>query len=149
LSIALVNRLLDHIDRLPDDVAGWLRDGFAAWQAGADLHEALDLPGPDTGRRDDLLRTIIALSPGESSTARCAFVVGCLGGSERHPRPDMQHLIESLRLVGCPRSIRQLKRIVQGRRQDSWRLREADMIGDLCPIELVSLNSGINLKTGS
>ena len=137
-----VSQLLDALPSagLPLELVGWLRDGFTAWQAGADLHSALSLNGPDVDRRDDLLRIVILLSPGESITAQCAYTIACLDGRQHHHRQDMQNIVRSLQLVGCPRSIKQLKRIVEGRRQDGWHVREADINRDLCPPPALRFN---------
>ncbi len=143
----LLNLLPD--SGLPDDLQGWLQRGMEVQAAGADLLEALELDGPDLDRRDDLLRTVIALSPGESLTARCAFTIACIMGHERHPRTDMQNIIRSLRLVGCPLSIRQLHgRVTKGRRSDGWRERETDMDRNLCPSESMTDTRVSNIKTG-
>jgi len=149
MTASLVTELLQAADALPDNLRDWLRDGFTAWQAGADLHTALCLDGPDPDRRDDLLRTVIALSPGESLTARCAFTVACLIGHEQHPRADMQSIIRSLRLINCPLSIRHMRRIMEGRRQDGWRIQEADTEASLCPVAVQRFNSGTLTKTGT
>ena len=134
---------------LPADLVEWLSCGLEVQAAGGDLLEALELPGPDYGRRDDLLRTVIALSPGESLTARCAFVVACLGGHEQHPRQDMQNIIRSLRLINCPLSIRHMRRIMEHRRQDGWRIKEMDTEASLCPVAVQRFNSGTLTKTGT
>ena len=135
---------------LPVDLVEWLACGLEVQAAGGDLLEALELDGPDYDRRDDLLRTVIALSPGESLPARCAFVVACLGGHEQHPRADMRSIVRSLSLIGCPRSIRQLRRIVEGRRQDGWRIKEMDTEASLCPVEVARFNSGtFRQRTGT
>ena len=107
---------------LPGELVTWLAHGLEVQRAGGDLVEALGLDGPDLNRRDDLLRTVIDLSPGESMTARCLFVVGCLDGQEQHPRGDMQVVIDRLQRLPVPRSIKQLRRILNGRRQDGWRI---------------------------
>ena len=49
---------------LPVDLVEWLACGLEVQTAGGDLLEALELDGPDNDRRDDLLRTLIALRPG-------------------------------------------------------------------------------------
>ena len=49
---------------LPVDLVEWLACGLEVQAAGGDMLEALELDGPDNDRRDDLLRTVIALSPG-------------------------------------------------------------------------------------
>jgi hypothetical protein len=106
---------------LPGDLVAWLTHGLEVQRAGGDLLEALGLEGPDLNRRDDLLRTVIDLAPGESITARCFFVIECLDGA-RFPRNDMQHLIDRLQRLSVPRSVRQLRRILDGRRQDGWKV---------------------------
>ena len=149
MSAALVTELLEAADALPAHLRDWLRDGFTAWQAGADLHTALCLDGPAPDRRDDLIKTAVLLSPGESITAKAAYFISCLDGYQHHHRDDMQAIIRSLRLVGCPRSIKQLKRITEGRRQDGWRERETDIKRDLCPSPVTRFNRGTLTKTGT
>lgn len=72
-------------------------------------------------QRDDLIREVIALSPGESVKARCSFFLDCLSGQQSHPRRDMRRVIEQLQDMGTPRSVKQLRRILDYRRQDGWR----------------------------
>ena len=117
------DQLLSHLAdcNLPGELVAWLRHGFEVHAAGGCLLTALGLAGPDLNRRDSLLREVLALSPGESVTARCAFVIGCLADEEQHPRPDMQRTIEALQRLGGALSVRQLRRIIAGRRQDGWR----------------------------
>jgi hypothetical protein len=144
-----VNELIEAADALQEHLRDWLRDGFTAWQAGADLHTALCLAGPDPDRRGDLIKTAVLLSPGESITAKAAYFISCLDGYQHHHRDDMQAIIRSLRLISCPRSIKQLRRIVEGRRQDGWREREADITRDLCPSPVQRFNGGIFTGKGT
>ena len=128
MSAERVAELLQHLDRLPAELADWLRNGFEAHAAGGDLLAALDLDCPDLDQRDEHIRTCVALSPGESLAARIAFFLGCLTGNTRHPRRSVQRLIRGLRAMSCPRSPKQLRRICAGRRRDGW-----DINGQLCP----------------
>ena len=106
---------------LPAELVAWLAHGLEVQRAGGSLVEALGLEGPDMGRRDDIIRTAILLSPGVSTAARCAFFVDCLDNNRQHPRKDMQHMIGVLRFLDVPRTTRHLTRIVDNRRQDGWR----------------------------
>jgi hypothetical protein len=107
---------------LPSELVAWLTQGFAAWQQGQSLEQALELEAPDLDERDDMIRTVIELSPGESVAARCSYFIGCLDGCELHHRHDMQQQVERLRGLSVPRSLKQLRRILDGRRQDGWRI---------------------------
>jgi hypothetical protein len=106
---------------LPRELVAWLVRGLEVHQAGGDLLSALDLPGADMDRRDSLVRVVLKLTPGESFSARAAFFLDALAGNEEHPRQDMQQIIRKLRLLPWPGSVRQLRRIVAGHRQDGWR----------------------------
>jgi hypothetical protein len=116
-----VTQLLQVADRLPADVRDWLVQGLEAWQCGADLEQALGLEPVGLNQRDSMIRTVIELSPGNSVSARCSFFIGCLDGCETHPRHDMQQHVVRLRDENVPRSLKQLRRIVNGRRADGWR----------------------------
>jgi hypothetical protein len=119
LTAERANRLLSILGEtvrhrtLPADLADWLIAGFRAWQAGADLHEALGIPGPDLKRRNELLSVVVALSPGASAEARAIYVLDCLSGFREHERPDMRHVIACLQRVDCPQSIRHMQRFAR------------------------------------
>ena len=105
---------------LPGELVAWLVYGFEVQRAGGDLLEALGLIGLDLDERDDMTRTVINLSPGDSVAGLCSYFIDCLDGQKTHTRPDMQRHIERLQYMGVPRSVRHLRRIVNGRRQDGW-----------------------------
>ena len=105
---------------LPGELVGWLRRGLEVHAAGGDIHTGLDLAGPDIELRNENIRTAIQLSPGISRTARCIFFVDCLNGNRTHPRPDMQRLIDGLKLMDVPASTKPLLRLLDGRTQAGW-----------------------------
>ena len=111
---------------LPADLAGWLADGMQEYQRGAELEQALKLASDDTmtlDERDELLRTVLDLSPGESMAARCCYVLDCMDGSQ-HSNKLASRLILRLRRsrIRLPRDARQLRRIMSGYRcEDSFR----------------------------
>ena len=123
-----VNRLLDCLpdSGLPADLQRWLRELFS--------HQPVD----DLGERDALIRLVVGLSPGESRTARCSFFLDCIGGRLEHPSLTAQGVIKKLRTSGAyvPGSVKQLLRIIEGRRHDGWRT-------GLCPT-VSFLNDGGN-----
>jgi hypothetical protein len=90
---------------LPADLQDWLHQLF----------------GYDA--RDSMIRTCIGLSPGGSQTAKCAFFLDCFDGHREHPSATARTLIDKLHEcpVLLPRSTKQLRRIAQNRRSDSWR----------------------------
>ena len=108
-----INRLLKSLpdSKLPGDLQEWLRELFT------------QAPVDDLGERDALIRLAVSLSPGESKTARCSFFLDCIGGRLDHPSPTAQTMIVKLRTSGfyLPGSVKQLFRIIEGRRQDGWR----------------------------
>ena len=124
-----VNRLLACLPNssLPLDIQQWLRELFR--------HQHVDV---DLDERDELIRTIIELSPGESATARCCFFLDALGGKP-HPVAAADSLICRLRATGVavPQSTKQLLRILDSRRQDGWR-----ETTDLCPSPAVLEDAG-------
>ena len=121
MSAERVSELLRVADALPEHLRAWLIEGLEAWQCGADLEHALGLDPIDLNQRDSMIRTVISLSPGDSVSARCSYFLSCLDGCETHQRHDMQHQVERLRGLDVPRSLKQLRRILGGRRQDGWK----------------------------
>ncbi len=126
MSAARVSQLLEVCDRLPADLGRWLAAGLQAWQQGADLETALqlDVPALDLDQRDQLLRGVAALYPGESDDDKAAFLAGLLSdGYRKHPDPSGERLLRILRASRCrlPGSIKQLRRIVRGYRSEGWR----------------------------
>ena len=108
--------------KLPDDARDWLVAGFEQWQAGVPLEAAMGLDTEPLDRRDDLLRVVLKMAPGESDAARCAFVVDCMDGILEHPSPMAQRLMDKLLVAGVqiPRSVRHLGRILNGGRAPGW-----------------------------
>lgn len=113
---------------LPAELRAWLLHGFEAQAAGGCLLEALNLPGADLDRRDALLQSVVAATPGDSLQARILTTIDCVQGNREHPRRDMQLIVKRLRQSGCDLSARQLRRIVAGRRQDGWRGCDIDAV---------------------
>lgn len=99
----------------------WLITGLEAWQRGAGLETALGLHSSVLDRRDESLRLVIRLTPGSSSTAKCAFLIECLAGDRIHPSSVAAQLLDKLQSSGAqlPKSVRHLRRILRGSRQDS------------------------------
>ena len=110
-----VNRLLACLPNssLPLDIQQWLRELFR--------HQHVDV---DLDERDELIRIIINLSPGQSTTAQCCVFLDALTGRKQHPSSTADSLIRKLRATGAdvPKSTKQLMRILRDRRQDGWRL---------------------------
>lgn len=135
MTTARVQALIEVADRLPADLAAWLVCGLEAWQRGEDLAGALglvaDLDEYNDGTewvsldtRDEWLQIIIPLCPGASTAAQCSFFLSCLAG-DVDPRNEVASgLIGRLRRsnVKVPHSIKHLRRILDGRRQDGWRI---------------------------
>lgn len=123
MSAERLNALLGHLpdSQLPADLVQWLQQGFTSWQAGHDLGQALELEPVDLNQRDSMICVVISLSPGNSVAARCSYFLSCLDGCETHRRHDMQRRVERLREMDVPRSLKQLRRILNGRRQDGWK----------------------------
>jgi len=122
-----VERLQKLLTELPDsgldsDLIEWLA-GLEAWREGVDLAEALELYRPGLDQRDDWIQMAIGLCPGESDTAKCSYFLDCIDGRRQHPETTGQHLIEKLisEPVKVKLSVKQLLRILDGRRQDGWR----------------------------
>ena len=107
---------------LPADLQAWLRELFT------------QSPVDDLGERDALIRLVVSLSPGESKTARCSYFLDCICGRLEHPSPTAQTMIIKLRTSGVylPGSVKQLFRIIEGRRQDGWRQTELCPSMDIC-----------------
>lgn len=105
---------------LPAEARQWLVDGLEGWQQGQDLESALGLHSAPLDRRDEVLRLVLQLTPGDSDTARCAFLIECLDGRE-HPSPMAAQLLRKLQTSGVqlPRSVKHLRRILLGSRQDA------------------------------
>lgn len=122
------DRLQQLLDELPDsglspNLAAWLA-GLEAWREGVDLDKALELYRPSLDERDEWIQIAIGLCPGENSTAKCAFFLDCVSGDREHPDPAGRKLIEKLLYepVNVRLSVKQLMRILDGRRQDGWRV---------------------------
>ncbi len=124
MSAKRVNELLHYCDRLPPDLAAWLRGGLRAWQQGSNLETALEIDGPrlSDDERDNALRGAMALLP-VGLDDQAPFLAGLLERGERHPDPAGEQLLRMLRAARCriPASIKQLRRIQRGRRSDGWR----------------------------
>ena len=108
--------------KLPERARQWLADGLEAWQAGVPLEAAMGLDTEPLDRRDSVLRLVLELAPGESDTARCAFVADCVAGIREHPSPMAARLLDKLLVAGVqiPKSVRHLSRILNCDRQVSW-----------------------------
>ena len=106
---------------LPPQARRWLIEGLEAWQQGQDLESALGLHSEPLDRRDELLRAVIEVSPGDSTTAKCAYAAECLAADRDHVSPLAADLVRKLQAsaIAIPQSIRQLARILNGTRQDS------------------------------
>lgn len=120
-------RLQQLLTQLPDsgldpELVGWVAGGLEAWREGADLETALELYRPALDQRDEWIKLAISLCPGESTTAKCSYFLDCLDGKQ-HPESTGQRLIEKLTVepVNAHLSIKHLRRILAGRRQDGWR----------------------------
>jgi hypothetical protein len=103
-------------------------------EARAYLIASLETAGteqPDLDTRDEWIKTAIQLCPGETLTAKCAYFLECLDGEQRHPSPIAARLLNKLASANLqiPHSIRQLKRVFRGSRQDV----EAENVR-LCPL---------------
>ena len=126
MSAGRVNELLQVADRLPAHLRTWLVQGLEAWQRGRELEQALELL-PDQSEflsddeRDAYIRTCIQSCPGGSIGAKCAFFTDVVNGVRRHPDKTGRQLVKILQRsrVYIP-ATRQLRRILQGRRQDGW-----------------------------
>lgn len=121
------DRLQQLLTALPDsglapELVAWLA-GLEAWREGVELDKALELYRPGLDQRDAWLQMAIGLCPGESDTAKCSYFLDCIDGRRQHPEITGQHLIEKLisEPVKVKLSIKQLLRILDGRRQDGWR----------------------------
>jgi hypothetical protein len=136
-----VNQLLVLLpdSALPDDLTAWLAVGLAGWQRGQCLEDALRLTdddsddsGMDLYERDDLLRAAIRLCPGDSETAQASYFLEVIEGHLLHPDPTGARFVDMLHSarVYIPKTLRHLRRILAGRRQDGWRERDT---GKLCP----------------
>ena len=95
------------------------------YERGAELEQALQLAndGMTLDERDELLRIVLDMSPGESFTARCCFTLDCLDGTRQHSDELAARLILRLRRsrVRLPRTVRHLRRIANGYRcEDSF-----------------------------
>jgi hypothetical protein len=97
---------------------------------GAELEQALGLASEPMDRRDDVLRVVLRLTPGASNTAKSAYVAECLAGDRDHVSPLAADLLNKLLESGVliPRSIKHLRRILLGSRQDT-----GTGSGGLCP----------------
>ena len=113
---------------LPDSgldpaLAEWLAGGLEAWGEGENLAESLELYRPSLDQRDGWIQVAVSLCPGESDTAKCSYFVDCLDGHRQHPEATGRNLVERLKTepIKVPASIKQLLRILDGRRADGWR----------------------------
>lgn len=131
MSATRVNQLLQVADALPQELREWLVAGLRAWQQGQDLEAALQLHEVAStmsyAERDDLIRVAVRTAPGASETAQMFYFLDVLTGTCEHPDPTGKQFLDILRRsrVRIPRTIRHLRRILQGRRSDSWRQRES------------------------
>lgn len=107
--------------QLPAAARRWLIAGFERWQQGAELAAALGLDSAPLDRRDDLLRVVLRLSPGDSIAAKCAYASECLNGGRDHASTMAAELVCKLLANGepVPRSIKHLRRILLGSRQEA------------------------------
>ena len=149
-----VNQLLVLLpdSNLPDELAAWLAVGLAGWQRGQCLEDALHLAGDDPEdsdycsmdlyERDDLIRVAIRLCPGDSESAQASFFLEVMQGHIQHPDETGGRFVDMLRVsrVYVPRTLRHLRRILAGRRQDGWRYQEDT--GRLCPEPVQRFNRG-------
>ena len=122
---------LDHLlAALPDsgldrELVAWLSAGIEAFKyRGDDLEAALNVAsgGLSMDERDDLLRVVLSLAPGDSFAARCCFTLDCLDGTAQHSDKLAARLILRLRRsrIRLPNK-RQLRRIRNGHRcEDSF-----------------------------
>ncbi len=124
-------RLLEALaagDRLPEDVRAWLREGFQAWLEGShdgDLAAALELRGaPNAYKRvqrlDRLARVALAIGPPfgcvVADKLEC-LISGTTAGAAlwAHLPRDVRDDVRTLRAdQGCPRSARQIRRLLYG-----------------------------------
>ena len=157
MTAALVNELIEAADALPAHLRDWLVDGLQAWQDGTDLEAALHLV--DSGasymgldERDQMLVFCINSAPGESDAAKMTFFIEAIQDKATHPDETAQRFIAVMKSaqVYIPGTVRHLRRIMQGRRQDGWREREADITRDLCPEPVQRFNGAtIKQRTGT
>jgi hypothetical protein len=94
-----VNELLEHIDRLPAALGDWLARGFAQWQRGGDLQQALELDCEimSYDERDRLLRACIELCPGADASDRLSYFVGMLARGDEHSDATGRQMLAILR----------------------------------------------------
>ena len=104
----------------------WLSGAIYAFKnRGDDLEAALGIAGDESltiDQRDELLRVVLDLSPGESFTARGCAVLDCLDGSQ-HNNKLAARLVLRLRRsrIRLPRTVRHLRCIANGHRcEDSF-----------------------------
>ncbi len=122
-----VERLQKLLTELPDsgldpDLVAWVAGGLTAWGEGTELESALELYRPTLDQRDEWIKLAVSLCPGETDTAKCSYFLDCIAGNRQHPEEAGQRLIEKLitQPVNVQLSIKQLMRILSGRRQDGW-----------------------------
>ena len=120
------DRLHRLLTALPDsgldpELAAWVACGFEAWQSGGNLIEALGLASDLLDRRDELIRMVIPMCPGESGAARFSYFRSCVTGDIQHESQTARQLIRKIQAlpVVVP-TVRHLRRIMRGRRQDGW-----------------------------
>jgi hypothetical protein len=126
MSAEHVSELLQAANRLPDSLRAWLVQGLERWQQGQDLEQALKLL-PDSiplGQRDLYIRSCVQSCPGESTGAKCAFFFDVLKGARVHPDKSARQLIAVLQhsRVYIPKTVQHLRRILDYRRQDGYRV---------------------------
>jgi hypothetical protein len=138
---------------LPDDLLWWLVAGLEGWQRGQSLEDALGLHDDDSDyccmdlyERDDLIRVAIRLCPGDSESAQASFFLEVMQGHIQHPDETGRRFVDLLRgaRVYVPKTLRHLRRILAGRRQDGWR-HERD-IEKLCPSPVQRFNRPMSNK---
>jgi hypothetical protein len=148
MSASRVRELLQALpdSRLPASLRAWLQTGFKEWERGADLAEALDLNQPLIDRRDEMLRIVVALAPGEHRSTQAAFTLSCLHQGQRHPDPVAARFIGRIKEmpVRLPKSVRHMVRIV-----DADRNGQRTKISVLCPDWAVPDNRAELDETGT
>ena len=156
MSAAFVNELIEAADALPAHLRDWLVDGLQAWQDGTDLEAALHLSESGAScmsldERDSMLVACINSAPGESDAAKMTFFIGVIHDRATHPDETAQRFIAVMKSaqVYIPGTVRHLRRIMQGRRQDGWRIQETDIKASLCPTVSRFNTGGTLTKTGT
>lgn len=162
MSAERVNQLVEALrsgDSLPGGLRRWLVRAFEQWQQGHDIETALGLldDGSEYSRmshdeRDDLIRVAIRLCPGESESAQASFFIEVVDGHLPHPDETGARFVGVLRGARAyiPKSLKQLRRILAGRRCDGWRYQTDGDTDRLCPTPVQRFNQGVfNKRTGT